>query len=235
MLVTIMICFLFVISAFLIGYSLNPSVGFKSAIEASSVALALVGVYVAHLLSKNRERVKEYENVYSLLNGICDFANKIDEIVEASKKEYKKGEYISAPLPSIEIITVCSEELLNTYKKDVDSLEAKRLFDPDSVIAVLNFKLHFDLFVKHVLVYMDFNTKMNKEIMAALKQLKEDATIKTLAGALEEAKKSRQDYDSMLINYFNGHCDSISTQYKLLLENKNKVALGLRNAKRKIF
>lgn len=234
MLVTIMICFLFVISAFLIGYSLNSSVGFKSAIEASSVALALVGVYVAHLLSKNRERVKEYENVYSLLNGICVVSKKIADIVEASKKEYKKGEYISAPLPSIEIITVCSEELLNTYKKDVDSLEAKRLFDPDSVIAVLNFKLHFQLFVHQVLVYMNFYNKMNKNMKDSLEYYSAQIKYQILAGEIEEAKENRHNHDSLLVSHFNSHCDSILTQYQLLVENKNQVGLGLRNAKKSL-
>lgn len=230
-----MICFLFVISAFLIGYSLNPSVDFKSVIEASSVALALFGVYVAHLLSKNRERVKEYENVYSLLNGICVFSKKIVDIVEASKKECKKGEHIYTPLQSSEIFNVCSEELLNTYKKDVDGLEAKRLFDSDSVIAVLNFKLHFQLFVHQVMVYMDFYSKMNEDIKNVLEYYKTEATYKTFANEVEEAKKDRYHYDSSLISHFNSHCDSILTQYRLLVENKNRVGLGLRDAKRNFF
>ena len=230
-----MICFIFVISAFLIGYSLNPSVDFKSAIEASSVALALFGVYVAHLLSKNRERVKEYENVYSLLNGICVFSKKIVDIAEASKKEYKKGEYISAPLQSFEILNVCSEELLNTYKKDVDSLEAKRLFDPDSVIAVLNFKLHFQLFVHQVMVYMDFYNKMNKDIKESSEYYNTQMEYHILAGEMDEAKENRHYRDSLLVSHFNSHCDSILTQYRLLVENKNQIGLGLRNAKRKIF
>lgn len=230
-----MICFLFVISAFLIGCSLNPSFDFKSVIEASSVAFALFGVYVAHLLSKNRERVKEYENIYSLLNGICVFSKKIVDIVEASKKEYKKGEFISAPLNSIEIITVCSEELLNTYKKDVDSLEAKRLFDPDSVIAVLNFKLHFQLFVHQVMVYMDFYNKMNKDIKDSSEHYNTQMEYHILAGEMAEAKENRHYRDSLLVSHFNSHCDSILTQYRLLVENKNQVGLGLKNATRKIF
>ena len=230
-----MICFLFAISGFLIGYSLNPLVVPKDILGALSVPLALLGVYLAHLLSKNRERVKEYENVYSLLNGICVFSKKIADIVEASKKEYKKGEYISAPLHSIEIITVCSEELLNTYKKDVDSLEAKRLFDPDSVIAVLNFKLHFELFVKYVLVYMDFNNKMDPEIKKHTQQHYQDFLTEMKLKRSEEAYKYLGYSDEMLIAHFNGHCNSILTQFRLLVENKNQVGLGLRNAKRKIF
>lgn len=226
-----MICFLFVISAFLIGCSLNPSFDFKSVIEASSVAFALFGVYVAHLLSKNRERVKEYENIYSLLNGICVFSKKIVDIVEASKKEYKKGEFISAPLNSIEIITVCSEELLNTYKKDVDGLEAKRLFDPDSVIAVLNFKLHFELFVKYVLVYMDFNNKMDPEIKKYTLQYYQDFLTEMSLNRSEEAYKSLAYRDEMLVAHFNGYCNAILTQYQLLVENKNRVGLALKNAK----
>lgn len=86
------ISFLFIIFAFLIGYSLNPSNSFKEGLEAGSTALALLGVYVAHLLAKHRERVKEYENIYSFMNGICSFAKRIADIVEASKKEYKKGD-----------------------------------------------------------------------------------------------------------------------------------------------
>ena len=230
-----MISFLFVISAFFIGYSLNPLVDFKSVIETSSVALALFGVYVAHLLSKNRERVKEYENVYSLLNGICVFSKKIVDIVEASKKEYKKGEHISAPLQSFEILNVCSEELLNTYKKDVDSLEAKRLFDPDSVIAVLNFKLHFELFVKYVLVYMDFNNKMDPDVMKYAQQYYQDFLTEMKLNRSEEAYKFLAYGDEMLVVHFNGYCDAISIQYRLLVENKNQVGLGLKNATRKIF
>lgn len=199
------------------------------------VALALFSVYVAHLLSKNRERVKEYENVYSLLNGICVFSKKIVDIVEASKKEYKKGEYISAPLQSFEILNVCSEELLNTYKKDVDSLEAKRLFDPDSVIAVLNFKLHFQLFVHQVMVYMDFYNKMNKDIKESSEYYNTQMEYHILAGEMDEAKENRHYRDSLLVSHFNSHCDSILTQFRLLVENKNQVGLGLRNAKRKIF
>lgn len=226
-----MICFLFAISAFLIGYSLNPLVVPKDILGALSVPLALLGVYLAHLLSKNRERVKEYENVYSLLNGICVFSKKIADIVEASKKEYKKGEYISAPLHSIEIITVCSEELLNTYKKDVDSLEAKRLFDPDSVIAVLNFKLHFELFVKYVLIYMDFNNKMDPEIKKHTLQYYQDFLTEMNLNRSEEAYKSLAYQDEMLVAHFNGYCNAILTQYQLLVENKNQVGLALKNAK----
>lgn len=230
-----MIYVLFSLSTFLIGYSLNPSVAFKEGIEALSVGLALFGVYVAHLLSKNRERVREYENVYFLMNGICTIAKKIADIVEVSKKEYKKGEFISAPLQSIEIINVCSEELLKTYKKEVDGLEARRLFDSESVLAIMSFKLHFDLFVQYVLAYMDFNHKMDPEIRRYIEQYYQAYLSEMKLNRSDMAYKALSHHDEMLIIYFNGHCNSILTQYKLLEKHKQQVMLGLKKIKRKLF
>lgn len=230
-----MISLLFVISAFLIGYSFNPSVEFKNGIEASSVALALFCVYVAHFLSKNRERVKEYENAYSLMNGICSVAEKIEGIVEKSKTEYKDGEQITASLPSVDIYSVCSEELLKIYQQDVNNLKANRFFDSDSVIAVLNFKLHFNLFLKYVLIYMDFNSRMDPNIRKCLNQFLQNRLIELKQGKIEEANKFLNCHNKILVDHFNQHCNSIVTQYKLLVKYKEQVNCGLINTKKKFL
>ena len=109
------------------------------------------------------------------------------------------------------------------------------MFDPDSVIAVLNFKLHFELFVKYVLVYMDFNNKMDPDVMKYAQQYYQDFLTEMKLNRSEEAYKFLAYGDEMLVVHFNGYCDAISIQYRLLVENKNQVGLGLKNATRKIF
>ena len=82
---------------------------------------------------------------------------------------------------------------------------------------------------------MDFNNKMDPEIKKHTQQYYQVFLTEMKLKRSEEAHKYLGYSDKMLIAHFNGHCNSILTQFRLLVENKNQVGLGLRNAKRKIF
>ena len=76
--------------------------------------------------------------------------------------------------------------------------------------------------------------KMNKNMKDSLEYYSAQIKYQILAGEIEEAKENRHNHDSLLVSHFNSHCDSILTQYQLLVENKNQVGLGLRNAKKSL-
>lgn len=158
-------------AAFFLGFGLNAALEVKDAITSASVGIAVVVAYLTHLFSKNRDKVKEYESAYYVMCGICNASREIADIVKSSEKGEINGKTPVSLMPALEIYTVCSEKLLTVYKEDVYRINSNKLFDPDSVIAVLKFKLHFDLFVKYVLMYMNMSENIDKSTRIYLNDL----------------------------------------------------------------
>ena len=85
------------------------------------------------------------------------------------------------------------------------------------------------------LAYMDFNHKMDPEIRRYIEQYYQAYLSEMKLNRSDMAYKALSHHDEMLIIYFNGHCNSILTQYKLLEKHKQQVMLGLKKIKRKLF
>ena len=230
-----MIIFLLVVSAFFIGFSLNPVVEVKYAITSASVVVAILAVFLTHLFSKNRDRVKEYEAVYSLMCGICKASEQISTVVKSSKKKEYISEQPFKIEPSLEIHMICSEELLNVYKEHVYSIDSNKLFDPDSVIAVLKFKLHFNLFVASVIKYRSMGAHVNKETKMYLNNLLKERANHLRNGLLEKAENELREYNETAMICINRFCDAVLQQFSFMTEQKEKVRIGMEKAKRTFF
>lgn len=227
-----MITFVLVLAAFFLGFGLNSALEIKDAITSASIGVAIFVAFLTHIFSRNRERVKEYECVHALIAGICQAAENITIVVESSKKEYLNMERPVVLLPAVEIYNVCSEDLLQVYKTDVEGLSSNKLSDPDSVLAVLKFKLHFNLFVNFVIKYMKMRENVDKEMRNYLNGLLRERARLLKCEFFEEADNILREHNECAMSYFNGFCKPILQQYELMREQEKHIWIGMEKAKR---
>lgn len=217
------------IIGFPLGYTLNSDIDLNSKLAAISPGIAILTVYLTHRFSKARDRIKEYESTYYMMNAICIKTQKISEIVSSSKKDHTAD--LQAPLISIDIYNVCSKELLDAYLADVRNLNPNKLFDSESIIAALDFKFHFELFVNLVQKYLDFMNEIDPFIDRELKRLQEYRSSLLKSNLYNEAETVQKDYNIILNTHFNCLCDSIETQYKILSKQSEIVLKNLEENK----
>ena len=232
-----MITLLFVLSAFFIGFGLNSESlsEIRDAITSMSIGVAIFVAYLTHLFSKNREQLKEYEFAYSLICGICNVSGEIVDVVRSSKNEAINNKKSVTLMPAVEIYNICSEDLLNICKEDVYRINSNKLSDSGSVIAVLRFKMHFCLFSRFVVRYMNMSKSVDKETRNYLSSLLQERKLLLDKELWEEADKKMQEYNEYAVLHFNNFCDPVLTQYKLMLEQKQKLSNGMKKAKKIFF
>lgn len=128
------------------------------------------------------------------------------------------------PLPSQDIWSICSEEYLATYKKEVENIQTSTLTDAELVNAVVDFKFHFKLFVEYTLKYMHFEEKLEPESKAILNYYKGQFNFNKSLNFEDDAKNNLDQHNKLMVDLFNVVCNSICQKYSSLELIKTKMS-----------
>lgn len=231
-----MITFLLVIAAFFIGFGLNRAYveGVSGAVSSASVGVAILTVVAAHLLSRFRERIASYEITFAHMSGICRASEKIASVVEASMIKDLNGRGFLKLMPSTEIYGVCSEELLDIYRERTSGLALGKLGDSNSVIAVMEFQLHLDLFVEYVKKYIHMRDSVLSMADGDLEEIKEEFDRCLCSGLIDEANYQKTLYNKVTKGYYNIICQSVLLQYEFLKKQSRTVEAEMRQVRLKL-